>query len=287
MMRRILHDNGEKGIRVRDRVFKILRIIGYLIGFSVLLYPTVSNFVNQRHATTVIANYDDEIEHISHNVKKDLLEKARIYNQSLIGVQHVNDPFGGMSNESEVYKSLLNVNGDGMMGYIRIPSIKVELPIYHGTSEPVLQVGVGHLENTSLPVGGSSTHAVLTGHRGLPSAKLFTELDMVKVGDVFYIKIFGETLAYEVDQILTVLPTEMQALNIEKGKDYVTLVTCTPYAVNTHRMLVRGHRIPYQEANQIQKDEHIGYQIPFEYIIVCGIVIGVCGIIFMIRRIKR
>ena len=164
-----------------------------------------------------------------------------------------------------------------VMGYIRIPSIKVELPIYHGTSEPVLQVGVGHLENTSLPVGGSSTHAVLTGHRGLPSAKLFTELDMVKVGDVFYIKILGETLAYEVDQILTVLPTEMQALNIEKGKDYVTLVTCTPYAVNTHRMLVRGHRIPYQEANQIQKDEHIGYQIPFEYIIVCGIFDWNCG----------
>ena len=155
------------------------------------------------------------------------------------------------------YESLLNVNGSGMMGYIRIPAIEVELPIYHGTSESVLQVGVGHFEGTSLPVGGEKYHAVLTGHRGLPSKLLFTDMDKLKKGDVFYIKILGETFpesAYEIDQILTVLPEDTKALSIDSGKDYVTLVTCTPYAVNTHRLLVRGHRIPYEEAIQTAAD---------------------------------
>lgn len=157
-----------------------------------------------------------------------------------------------------------------MMGYIRIPAIEVELPIYHGTSESVLQVGVGHFEGTSLPVGGESTHAVLTGHRGLPSKLLFTDMDKLKKGDVFYIKILGETFAYEIDQILTVLPEDTKALSIDSGKDYVTLVTCTPYAVNTHRLLVRGHRIPYEEAIQTAADITVEAKLPFQVKVLIG-----------------
>ena len=172
-----------------------------------------------------------------------------------------------------MYNNLLKIDDTGMMGYIDIPKLDVVLPVYHGTSEKVLQSGVGHLKNTSLPVGGESCHAVLSGHRGLANAKIFTDLNKMEVGDVFYIKVLHHTFAYQVDQILTVLPSDTDALQIEKGKDYVTLVTCTPYAVNTHRLLVRGTRIPYEEAQKI--DEEVGLQctIPFNLILlIAGIV---------------
>ena len=205
-----------------------------------------------------------------------MIEQAQEYNESLIGIGSIADPFSESNEnqtENDVYNNLLKIDDTGMMGYIDIPKLDVVLPVYHGTSEKVLQSGVGHLKNTSLPVGGESCHAVLSGHRGLANAKIFTDLNKMEVGDVFYIKVLHHTFAYQVDQILTVLPSDTDSLQIEKGKDYVTLVTCTPYAVNTHRLLVRGTRIPYEEAQKI--DEEVGLQctIPFNLILlIAGIV---------------
>ena len=230
----------------------IFRIIGLIIALSVLLYPTMSNYLYEKNGAKVISLYDENAVKLSEAEKNKALlaqhpcERYLQYNQELLGNLDLLDPFSPNKKEIDKrYQSLLDTNGAGMIGYIRIPKIDVELPIYHGTEERVLQSGVGHFEGTSLPVGGESTHSVLTGHRGLPSKILFTDLDKLVEGDVFYIKILGETFAYQVDQILTVLPEDTKALSIEPGKDYVTLVTCTPYAVNTHRFLVRGVRIPY------------------------------------------
>lgn len=212
-------------------------------------------FLNEKNATTTVEHYEQEIEELSDEDKEAQLEAARNYNKSLIAINSFSDPFAEQETETDSndYESILDVNGSGMMGYIEIPKINVELSIYHGTSEPVLQRSAGHLEGSSFPVGGEDTHAVLTGHRGLPTKLLFTELDKLVEGDVFFIHVCGETLAYEVDQILTVFPHEMEALQIVRGEDYVTLVTCTPYAINTHRLLVRGTRVSYEEA--IQKIE--------------------------------
>ena len=174
------------------------------------------------------------------------------------------------------------------MGYITIKKLGVELPIYHGTSETVLQAGVGHFWGTSLPVGGESTHTVLTGHRGLPTKTLFTNMDKLKVGDIFYIKVLGETLAYKIDQILTVLPEETEALSIEPGQDYATLVTCTPYAINTHRLLVRGERIPYEEAIKEVPDQNIKPELSFTAkVLIITIVVILIGLIAMIIYSKR
>lgn len=242
-----------------------IRVIVLLIAFGVLLYPTVSNYLYQKNQSRVISSYDAEAVKMGQAENEQMLAEARAYNQEMLHNIELLDPFSVNKPETDArYENTLNVNGSGMMGYIRIPKINVELPIYHGTSEEVLQAGVGHFQGTSLPVGGESTHAVLTGHRGLPSKLLFTDLDKVAEGDVFYIRVLGETLAYEVDQILTVLPSETQDLAIVQGQDYVTLVTCTPYAVNTHRLLVRGHRIPYEEAVQIAEDTAVEAELPFQ-----------------------
>ena len=233
-----------KKITIKD----IIRLIVLLVAFSVLLYPTFSSYLNEKNGSKVVSYYDAESVKLSKAEKEQMMEDARAYNQEMLGNIDLIDPFSQEDTEIDArYESLLNVDGSGMMGYIRIPKINIELPIYHGTSESVLQAGVGHFWGTSLPVGGDSTHSVLTGHRGLPSAELFTDLDQLEVGDVFFVKVMHETLAYEVDQILTVLPTQIDALKIEQGQDLMTLVTCTPYSVNTHRLLVRGHRIPYEE----------------------------------------
>ena len=242
-----------------------LRLVVLLVAFSVLLYPTISNYLYQKNQSRVISVYDEAAEKLSKQDNEEMIDQAWEYNKEMLSNVELLDPFApGAKEISERYESVLNVNGAGMMGYIRIPKIDVELPIYHGTKEAVLQVGVGHFEGTSFPVGGESTHAVLTGHRGLPSKLLFTDLDKLGEGDVFYIKILEETFAYEVDQILTVLPEETQALSIVSGKDYVTLVTCTPYAVNTHRLLVRGHRVPYEQAVQITEDVVVEAKLPFQ-----------------------
>lgn len=216
-------------------------------GLSLLLYPTVSDYWNSFHQSRAIASYAEQVAEIDNSVYEQLWADAQAYNQSLF---EENNRYDMTDAEREKYENLLNVSGNGIIGYIEIPKISCSLPIYHGTDEAILQIAVGHIEGTSLPVGGASTHCVLSGHRGLPSARLFTDLDQLAEGDIFLIRVLDETLTYEVDQIHIVLPYEMNDLEIEEGKDYCTLVTCTPYGINSHRLLVRGHRIENQEEAQ-------------------------------------
>lgn len=269
-------------------LFDIIRIFVFLVALSVLLYPTVSNYLYEKNSSRAISLYDEEAAKLSRERRQALLEEARAYNARLVGNTSVEgDTFETSKEETSAeYSQLLNMDSSGMMGSVIIPEIDEELPIYHTTSEAVLQKGVGHFPSSSLPVGGDSTHAVLTGHRGLPSKKLFTDLDKIVEGDVFYIRILEETLAYQVDQILTVLPQETQALQIEEGKDYVTLVTCTPYAVNTHRLLIRGHRIPYEDAEKIDPPQiDTGLKIPYEIqVLLTGL--GVLVLIIIIWKIS-
>lgn len=269
-----MRSNKKRKMTIKD----ILRLIVLFVAFAVLLYPTVSSYVNEKNGSKVVSNYDAESVRLSNAEKEKMLEDARAYNKEMLSNIDLIDPFSqGKTSVDERYESLLNMDGSGMMGYIRIPKIKVEIPIYHGTSESVLQAGVGHFWGTSLPVGGESTHTVLTGHRGLPTKTLFTNMDKLVKGDVFYIKVLDDTLAYKVDQILTVLPEETEALSIVPGKDYATLVTCTPYAINTHRLLVRGHRIPYEEAVKIEKNTSTGIELSFT----TKVLIVTIGIIFI------
>ena len=269
-------------------LFDIIRIFVFLVALSVLLYPTVSNYLYEKNSSRAISLYDEAAAKLSRERRQALLEEARAYNARLVGNTSVEgDTFETSKEETSAeYSQLLNMDSSGMMGSVIIPEIDEELPIYHTTSEAVLQKGVGHFPSSSLPVGGDSTHAVLTGHRGLPSKKLFTDLDKIVEGDVFYIRILEETLAYQVDQILTVLPQETQALQIEEGKDYVTLVTCTPYAVNTHRLLLRGHRIPYEDAEKIDPPQiDTGLKIPYEIqVLLTGL--GVLVLIIIIWKIS-
>lgn len=209
-------------------------------GLSLLLYPTVSNYWNSLHQSRAIAAYVEKVTQIDNETFDQLREQARAYNRTLVGKAYRYDM---TRQEREEYLGLLNVSENGIIGYIEIPGIHCELPIYHGTDADALQIGVGHIEGSSLPVGGESTHCAISGHRGLPSAKLFSDLDKLTVGDRFSLRVLDDTLTYEVDQIHTVLPGEMDELEIVEGEDYCTLVTCTPYGVNTHRLLVRGHRV--------------------------------------------
>ena len=227
----------------KSRASTVILIIVFLVGLSLLLYPSLSDYWNSFHQSRAIASYVESVNHLDQQKYDALLEEARAYNAAL--VDHPTR-YTLSEEEEEAYLSLLGSTG-GAVGYIEIPAIKLTLPIYLGTSETVLQVGVGTMEGSSLPIGGESTHAVLTGHRGLPSATLFTDLDRLVQGDMFHIHILNETCTYEVDQILIVEPAEMDALEIVEGEDYCTLVTCTPYGVNSHRMLVRGHRIETPE----------------------------------------
>jgi len=218
-----------------------------VIGLSLLLYPTVSDYWNSFTQSRALTSYAEQIAHIDTDKYNQIWSDARDYNESISERRNI---YLLDEEQQEKYESLLNVGGNGIMGYIDIPVIDCVLPIYHGTSESVLQIAVGHLDWTSLPVGGESTHCVLSGHRGLPSAKLFSELDKVMVGDYFTLNILDEVLTYEVDQIRIVLPEETSDLLIEEGKDFCTLVTCTPYGVNSHRLLVRGHRVDNIEQAQ-------------------------------------
>lgn len=234
---------------MRKHVSTVILILIFLIGLSLLLYPTVSDYWNSLHQSQAIRSYEEKVAQMTDEEDEAMWKAAREFNARLLQKR---DPFKLTDEEKEEYNSLLNLDYSGMMGYIEIPAIDVKLPLYHGTSEPVLQIGVGHIEGSSMPVGGESSHAALSGHRGLPSSKLFTDLDRINPGDRFLIHIFGHTMAYEVDQLLVVLPTEMEALEIEQGKDYCTLVTCTPYGVNSHRILVRGVRTDYKAALDIR-----------------------------------
>ena len=218
----------------------VLLIATFVAGLSLLLYPTVSNYWNTLHASRAVATYVDAVQNMGEDKRREMLQKAIDYNKSLTSD---NQRLTISSARRQEYESILDVDGNGMIGYIEIPNINITLPVYHGTNDDVLQIAVGHLDWTSLPVGGTSTHCVLSGHRGLPSAKLFTNLDQVKEGDTFVIRVLDEVLTYEVDQIRIVEPAAVDDLMIENGKDYCTLVTCTPYGVNSHRLLVRGHRV--------------------------------------------
>ena len=215
-----------------------------LTGLGLILYPSVSNWWNSLHQTRAIASYAEDVGNVSAEEKQAMLEAARVYNEKLAKGER---SFFLSEEEEAEYMSLLDVSGTGIMGYIQIPAIDVYLPVYHGVDEATLQVAVGHIAGSSLPVGGSSTHCLLSGHRGLPSSKLFTDLDQMQEGDVFLLTVLDETLTYEVDQIRIVLPEEIEELAIVEGEDYCTLITCTPYGVNTHRILVRGHRIENME----------------------------------------
>ena len=224
----------------------IILILIFLVGLSVMLYPTVSDYVNQRHQSRALASYDETVNEMSDADYTAYFEAADAYNQRLAATP--NSFF--TPEQVSGYDETLDVSGTGIMGYITIPRIGVELPVYHGTSDGVLQVAAGHLEGSSLPVGGAGTHAVISAHRGLPSAKLFTNLDELEAGDTFTITVLDRVLTYEVDRISIVLPTETDLLQPVEGQDYVTLMTCTPYGINTHRLLVRGHRVNTRESQK-------------------------------------
>ena len=236
----------------------VLLVAIFFVGLCVLLYPTVSDFWNEKRQSQAIINYDDLIVDLTPEDYSEYFSKADSYNGK---IRNMSFPFLNHKNVADEYYSTLDVNGDGMMGYLTIEKIKVQLPIYHGTSDKVLNSAVGHVEGSSLPVGGESTHSVLSAHRGLPSAKLFTNLDKVEVGDVFTIRILDRTITYQVDQILIVLPQETDNLNVVAGEDYCTLVTCTPYGINTHRMLVRGSRIENIKSEPVVNVITEAYQI--------------------------
>lgn len=230
-------DNKE--ITMKKHLSTIFIVILFLAGFSVLLYPTVSNYINSKHQTQAIASYEKQMEKMDTSSYDAIIEEARKYNEQILSNQA---RFAMQGEELEKYLHLMGSTG-GAIGYIEIDSIDVTLPLYLGDSSSVLSVGAGTMPGASLPIGGQGTHAVITGHRGLPSSKLFTDLDKVKEGDTFVLHVLKETLTYQVDQIHIVEPQDLTKLEIESDQDYVTLMTCTPYGINTHRMLVRGHRI--------------------------------------------
>lgn len=230
-----------------NKILTIVLVLVVLAGASLLLYPTVSNYWNSLHQSRAITQYTEQVSTLDEAQCEQLWKAAQDYNRTLLNKP---DRFTMTDEERAKYDSLLNLSGTGVIGSIEIPAIHCSLPIYHGASESVLQSGVGHLEGSSLPTGGAGTHCVLSGHRGLPSSRLFTDLDKLVVGDTFTLNVLSNTLTYEVDQILVVDPYDMSALAIDPKQDYCTLVTCTPYGINTQRLLVRGHRIANPTAAQ-------------------------------------
>lgn len=230
---------------MKNRKSTIVLSLVFLIGLSLLLYPTASDWWNSFHQSHAIASYAEAVAEMDDVSYEQAWAQAQAYNETL---RSNNRRYQPTEEETEQYENLLNISGNGIMGYIEIPAIGVSLPIYHGTEDTVLQIAIGHIEGSSLPVGGPGTHCVVSGHRGLPSAKLFTDLDKLTEGDTFMLRVLDEVLTYEVDQIHIVEPHEVSLLEIEEGRDLCTLVTCTPYGVNSHRLLVRGHRIESQES---------------------------------------
>lgn len=280
---------------MKKKSSKIVIILIFLAGLSLLLYPFVANQWNNHRQKQLIGNYESVIsdKEAAGNIDYAAeMKKAEAYNDALLP-SILPDSFAEADASTETdssYEDSLNIAGDGMMGIVEIPKIAIKLPIYHGTGDEVLQKAAGHLEGSSLPIGGESTHAVISAHRGLPSASLFTDLDQLEIGDHFLIHVLDETLCYEVDQILVVDPEDTSALAVEDGEDLVTLLTCTPYGVNTQRLMVRGHRVPYEE--QAVADEQTplsGLSLHTNYLlwVVVGIVItGVFILILFIREKK-
>lgn len=276
----------KKKLRIKYIGFSLL----FLVGLSILLYPMISSAWNKRRAGRLITEYSSSVTADTDKKETDSIWKnAQEYNEQL-EQESVPDAFSVRDGKRDKkYESLLNFNGDGMMGSVEIPVIDENIPLYHYTTDKTLSKGACHLFGSSLPVGGPGTHCVISAHRGLPSAKLFTDLNLLKEGDVFYLHILDRTLAYEVDQILTVLPAQTDSLGITPGKDYVTLVTCTPYAVNTHRLLVRGHRITVEEAGQIEKTESriSGFHNPNPVILTLCVIGGIVLAVIFVTIVDR
>ncbi len=278
-------------------IFKfVLVLLLFVIAVALTSYPFVADWVFENRTDSLVNQIEKEAEQVDDTEKNQMLKEAREYNDVIAsGKIQLKDPFADdiLNKEAGDYNKLLCTTEDGVMGFVEIPSIDVRLPIYHGTSESVLEKGVGHLEGTSLPIGGESTHSVLTGHTGLSNAKLFTDLTALEQGDIFFIKVLGDTLAYRVDQIEVVLPTELSSLYVEHGKDYCTLVTCTPYGVNTHRLLARGERTDYEETaenTEFFKAKKVESKWMKEYqraLIISLAFFAVCLVVLLIiRRIK-
>lgn len=240
--------------KIKENIPFIFFTLLFLIGFGIMLYPVLSNALSQISYNETISSYEQSVSDENSSLYQSMIQEAVHYNEKLT-TSSIVDVFSDPEiTNSEEYMDILNLNRDGVMGYISIPKIDIKIPIYHGTSSEVLSKGVGHLEGSSFPVGGESTHAILSAHRGLPSARLFTDLDQLEVGDKFYIYILDQVYTYQVDQVLVIEPSETEALQIQDGKDLVTLVTCTPYGVNTHRLLVRGEQVE-ELAEQVIESE--------------------------------
>ena len=279
---------------MKKNVVRIILIVGFCIGLIISLYPLISNIYSRRNQIQVINDYTEDIKEIDTKQIAKELELANAYNRKLNQTIVLTDPFdpSAIDMADDVYYDILNYTDDGVMAYINIPKIDVNLPIYHGTDNEHMLKGVGHLVGTSFPVGGIDTHAVLSAHSGLSTAELFTNLADLKKDDLFYIHVLDDVLAYEVDKINVVKPDETNDLKIVPGQDYVTLVTCTPYGINSHRLLVRGHRVEYDPDLEKQESKKANNDVWFkEYIksIVSGIGIIVLIIIFIVvlKRVKR
>ena len=266
-----------------SRLMTLLIVVVFVAGLSFLLYPTASNLWNRAHQSRAIATYTEQVEKLDDSSNKEMLKVARKYNKELLKKA---DHWKLSKKDKKKYESLLDVSGTGIMGYIESPKIACSLPVYHGTDEGALQIAIGHLEGSSLPVGGKSSHCVLSGHRGLPSARLFTDLDQMEEGDTFILNILGHKLAYEVDQIKVVLPEEMSDLEIQEGKDLCTLVTCTPYGINTHRLLVRGHRVKYVET-KVQEQKEVSKSKTDTRLVIAGAVAGAVVLFIIIFAVRR
>ena len=265
-------------------VKKIYIVLIFILGLSIAFYPLISDQWNKYRANKLIANYDNVVKEIKPDEIKKKIDDARKCNETLIGGV-VPDAFSVRNGvKDKEYESLLNINNDGIIGSVEIPSIDVNIPIYHYTTDEVLAKGAGHLFGSSLPVGGESSHTVISAHRGLPSAKLFTDLDQLKDGDLFYFNVCGETFAYKVDQILVVEPEQTSELAIKEGEDLATLFTCTPYSINSHRLLVRGHRVPYDKKEELQEKEKVKNVQPYFLIVEIACIIG--GILLALILVK-
>ena len=279
---------------MKTKLITIIAVLVVIAGAGILVYPIISNMMFQNSQQELIDFYDSQINEIPEKKKDSMLEECRKYNSGLLDSKvQLTDPFDtdALQLEEHPYVDLLNQNGDGAMGSIEIPGINCKLVIYHSTDESVLAKGVGHLQGTSLPIGGKGTHSVLSGHTGTADKELFTNLDQLNMGDVFYIHVWGETLAYQVDNKEVVLPDETDSLYIDRERDLVTLITCTPYGINSHRLLVRGTRIPYEEAKKIEEQGSRvllnTWGVQYVYAILSGILISVVivlAIIFVYRR---
>ena len=255
----------------------ILLFMILLAGVGLLGYPTFADWWNSFNQSRAIAGYSEQVSQIDDSEYKKMLKDAHAYNKELL--ERGDGRFNMTDEERENYNSILDITGTGIMGYVEIPKINVSLPLYHGTDEAILQTAIGHIEGSSLPVGGTGTHCVISGHRGLPSAKLFTDLDKLQEGDIAQITVLDEVLTYEIDQIRIVMPNELEDLAIDPKKDYLTLVTCTPYGINSHRMLVRGHRIENPDAGEVRVTSDATQIEPLH---VLPVIIGVIALLLIL-----